>query len=838
MKKKVQYEPFSHRAYENTTQETEDMVSVDAPNADSSIDVEPPSLVITKEYDSTGYLDKILPVVIYVADWIRHPTSSQGYSTTVHISLLERKRGTVPLTNPYSKKNQYWLRIGALVESNGAEDLEIQEKSVSSRARRREEFTFSNIGELVTLDFVNNEIGRNLKGRKRDWIDLSSIDPHEYYMTEYLRGVLLSLANRVYVIPADFVESVDQWMLMSFKQVISEEHDQALSRDTQIALIMEIVGTWFKFPPRTEYRAALSRLLRGGDTENDDLSTRSPQAASCRTSSKFSRNIELGFDSTVCQISCRLVVSNLPIEMSILSTIKMSVVYGAVSPLPYPLPESLDESNTASHVVLHVFPMYSKDSLGVDVGPKVIVIEAAYADFLLRGEHRAAVIAHHRQCAPTTERMDFMGQARELRGEMEYQASGCIDLAVEVGGKLLEKVLRTISSCLRYESTKSGISLMFSGSVNKVFPSEYALRCEYSCEVIPWPDSDAIQSYAAALAKSQATIDELYFQTMDDYEDSGEDVAFEEQVQDLPQGINLNTSDQSTEKPRIWKHKLSIHSDISTGHGDVVDSGGDVQVEDSLSVNPTVTSKQQMHHKHVTVSKDIQTLIGLIAPDNMHREHKHHQQQIQPHHFQDNHAHTTHLHNATHATHQHQRVHHIEHKITTTNHHRNDRMSTTPVPANDPDEQFELSSCRYIHGSLISFHGRFLPEEMPIAEDSDRRGATSPLLQFMQVILVVTASLQGVERFPTTNINIEPEYLQYLFSSLDPPYITQYSNRGSGDPDDELDLEIQHMWKCILDDESLQQRIFSSACDHLNVNVSRELKRIEIKHAFDDSMLC
>ena len=137
-----------------------------------------------------------------------------------------------------------------------------------------------------------------------------------------MRGVLLSLARRVFVIPFDFVERVDQWMLMSFKQVISEEHDQTLSHDNRIALSTEIVGTWFKFPPRTEYRAALSRLLRGSESEGEDGSTQSPLASS-RMSSKFFRNIELGFDSTVCQISRRLIVSNLPIEMSVLSTVSV-----------------------------------------------------------------------------------------------------------------------------------------------------------------------------------------------------------------------------------------------------------------------------------------------------------------------------------------------------------------------------------------------------------------------------------------------------------------------------------------------------------------------------------
>ena len=484
-------------------------------------------------------------------------------------------------------------------------------------------------------------------------------------------------------------------------------------------------------------------------------------------------------------------------------------MYGSVSPLPYPLPESLDESNIASHVVLHVFPMYSKDSLGVDVGPKVIVIEAAYVDFLLQGEQRAAVVAHHRQSAPTTERMDFMGQARELRGETEYQASGCIDLAVEVGGKLLEKVLRTIAACLRYESTKSGISLLFSGSVNKVFPSEYASQCGYSCDVIAWPDSEAIQSYAAALVRSQATIDELYFESIAFNEDSCDELAVEARDNDLAHEVDLPTSHQNMEKSRIWKHKLSAESNGSSTNGDAMES---VPVVDAMEV----------HHKHAVVSKEIQTLIGLIAPDAMHRENQRHQQS----HNQMN---------LTHTAHPHKSDHQLDHKSVTTNHHR----ITIPgpglghAPVDRSDDLFELRSCRYIHGSLISFCGRFLPEELPIVgDDSDSYGSTS------QVILLVTASLQGIECFPTADVNIGPEYLQYLFSSLDPPHIPQYVARGSGDPDDEIDLEIQHMWRCIVEDESLQQRMFSSACDHLTVNVSRELKRIDIQHAFADSMLC
>ena len=118
----------------------------------------------------------MLPVVIYTADWIKIPSSLQSYSTTVHISLLERKRGTVPPANLYSKKNQYWLRIGVVVEtSGGVEEFGAVAKSISSRGRRREEFTFTNVGELITLDFINNEIGRNMKGKTRDWIDLSSV---------------------------------------------------------------------------------------------------------------------------------------------------------------------------------------------------------------------------------------------------------------------------------------------------------------------------------------------------------------------------------------------------------------------------------------------------------------------------------------------------------------------------------------------------------------------------------------------------------------------------------------------------------------------------------------
>jgi hypothetical protein len=124
---------------------------------------------------AVDFIDKMHPLAVYVADWILVPASSK-LAVNIHLSLLERKRNRQLTDTKRLLPAQYWLRIGAVVD----EDAVHWNSSVSIRSckdRRKDEVNpeGSDIGTFVTLDFVNNHVGRCLLDKPENWVDLSSV---------------------------------------------------------------------------------------------------------------------------------------------------------------------------------------------------------------------------------------------------------------------------------------------------------------------------------------------------------------------------------------------------------------------------------------------------------------------------------------------------------------------------------------------------------------------------------------------------------------------------------------------------------------------------------------
>jgi hypothetical protein len=133
-----------------------------------------------------------------------------------------------------------------------------------------------------------------------------------------LKRTLCSLAKRVSIIPINHCETFDQWMSIRYDTIKESDDNEGNPR-----CIIVPSAQWFKFPPNFGYFAAI-RTLCGDEhfiAEYEDVYCQEKGHMQTISSKLKKTDLQFSFDSTVCKVSCKLVVSNLPIEMSLLTQV-------------------------------------------------------------------------------------------------------------------------------------------------------------------------------------------------------------------------------------------------------------------------------------------------------------------------------------------------------------------------------------------------------------------------------------------------------------------------------------------------------------------------------------
>jgi hypothetical protein len=579
-------------------------------------------------------------------------------------------------------------------------------------------------------------------------------------MAEFLKRTLIPLAKRVRMIPSNYCENFDQWMTVRYSAVTKGPGSPGMDQSDPLEAVDHVDGylkglldaCWYKFPPNFGFREALHTLcgdetfIRHQDkidnaTDNDDITGVEQQIMLSRMKRK---QFQYWFDNTVCQVSCKLLVSSLPIEMSLHTQVRMAVVFGALSPLVYPLPDVLTHNQVATHVILYCYPLYAKQTIGVDVAPKVIVLSANVVDAVMSQDDRLRQMSSDRVTPKA-----LHGSSTSHRCH-----SGAVDVALEVGGHMLERVLRTIVSRLKFESTKSGVQLNFAGASNSVFTTMYSRSCGLDPDIIPWPDPDAVTAYANRFSRAASV---YYPSGPKERSESGSD----SEADGVEKPENIGTSQP------MWKHTSAMSAEagylkssdgisahirpfLNLVHNDAIEHPTQQPLTSRATPSPSIFTARDMDSK-----------VSMLAPSK--------------------------------------------------------------APGSEPqtsrlESMYPLSTRQFVKGTVLSLYGKF----QPLTAASSGNG------EELELVVVVHAN-----GFTQVGLTLESMYVEYFLGTLDPPH--EFGDSvDDGDDDDEL----SRAWACLAADECLQQRVFTSACGHLNVLISRERKSLEVSHSLNELELC
>jgi hypothetical protein len=446
----------------------------------------------------------------------------------------------------------------------------------------------------------------------------------------------------------------------------------------------------------------------------------------------------------------------------------MSVVFGSVTPLEYPLPAAVDHSQLATHVILYCYPLYARQSLGVDVAPKVVVIDAAFVDHLMNQDHR--------------ERSSSADETEMKRPDVGARKC-CIDLALEVGGSMLEHLLRSILSHLKYESTKSGVHLVLPGAVNNVYSTMYSKSCGLDPTVIPWPDSNAISVYASRFSRA------LSRENFHGHSQSRSGDEESENERSASKSRSIDENEHKNGGTRLWMHgspqpqpeSLRPHDGVTAhirpllGLVHISTENNDLPILSTSSQDSATASANASGMPSSRTARGAENVVaGSTAsiPSHVH--------------------------------------------------------TVAPSMADhDWNRDYPLATRQYAKGTLLSFHGR-LRRSRSVSAGWD-------------LDMVVHAA-----GFHHAKLLLESKYVQYFICTLDPPHnfddedvdISPAKGDDETGEDEADEAELRRMWTALAEDDSLQHRVFLSACDHVNVLVLREKKVLEISHSLAELDLC